>query len=231
MINYLYRLIIDDVTDICYSNALDFFPDNSRILDVGIGNGIMLEQYHSLIRSKNLEITGIDINRQYLKHCKKMIRKCSLEDKIEVYYAPVESYSPPEDEYYDYILFGMSFMLFEDQNYVLDRVTPWIKPDGGMVFFQTMFEDRSVFLDIVKPRLKYFTTIDFGRVTYKEDFYNLLKEKELPVTEDRILKREWFKGDYHLIISKPKKRKRKAPFNFPKGRSAHPSHAGRTHNR
>jgi len=41
MRNYLYKLIIDDVTDICYRNSLDYFPSGSRILDVGIGNGIM----------------------------------------------------------------------------------------------------------------------------------------------------------------------------------------------
>lgn len=39
MRNYLYKLIIDDVTDICYKNCLDYFPPESKILDVGIGNG------------------------------------------------------------------------------------------------------------------------------------------------------------------------------------------------
>ena len=54
MINYLYKLIIDDVTHMCYQNCLEYFPAGSRILDVGIGNGIMIRRYHDLIRSKNL---------------------------------------------------------------------------------------------------------------------------------------------------------------------------------
>ena len=203
MVNYLYNIIIDDVTNMCYGNCLDYFPDDSAILDVGIGNGAMLEQYHGTIRSKNLTITGIDINRQYLRHCKKLIRRYRLEDLIDVHYAPVESYLPPEEHYYDFIFFSMSFMLFQDQQLVLDRIKPWLKHDGGVVFFQTMFKDRSFLLDIVKPRLKYVTTVDFGRVTYEKDFFELLHEKDLAVTEDRVLKREWFRGEYRLIISEP----------------------------
>lgn len=203
MFNYLYNLVIDDVTDLCYDNCLNFFPDQSRILDVGIGNGSMIERYHPVIRSKKLKITGIDINRQYLRHCRELIRRHRLEDAIEVHFAPVESYAPPEDHYFDFVFFSMSFMLFRDQQLVLDRIKPWLKQDGGVVFFQTMFKNRSVLLDIVKPRLKYVTTVDFGRVTYEKDFFELLSDKEMAVTEDRVLRREWFRGEYRLIVSEP----------------------------
>ncbi|HQG31722.1 MAG TPA: class I SAM-dependent methyltransferase [Deltaproteobacteria bacterium] len=204
MRNYLYKLIIDDVTDICYKNCLDYFPPESKILDVGIGNGIMIRQYHDIIKSKGLQITGIDINRDYLKHCKSLIRQWELSDQIEVHYSPVESYAPPEDAYFDYILFSMSFMLFENQQLVLDRIKPWLKPHGKVVFFQTMFKDKSHLLEVIKPKLKYVTTIDFGRVTYDRDFYDLLDRSEISVTEDRMLKKEWFKGEYRLIISTPR---------------------------
>lgn len=211
MLNYLYKLIIDDVTDLSYGNCLEYFPENSKILDVGIGNGIMLEQYHSLIRSKKLKITGIDVNRQYLKHCRKLIRKCNLEDLIRVHDASVESYRPPKNHYYDYILFSMSFMLFDDQQLVLDRIKPWVKPQGEVIFCQTMFEDRSLFLDLVKPRLKYLTTIDFGKVTYKKDFFDLLDKQNMTVTESRVIKKELFKGEYHLIVSSPESGNGKRP--------------------
>jgi len=204
MRNYLYKLIIDDVTDICYKNCLDYFPPDSKILDVGIGNGIMIRQYHDVIKSKGLQITGIDINEDYLKHCRSLIRRWELGDQIEVHFSPVESYAPPEGEYFDYILFSMSFMLFEDQKLVLDRIKPWLKPYGKVVFFQTMFKDKSLLLEVIKPKLKYVTTIDFGRVTYDRDFYDLLDRSEISVTEDRMLKKEWFKGEYRLIISTPR---------------------------
>lgn len=201
MRNYLYKLIIDDVTDLCYKHTLSYFSPNSRILDVGIGNGIMIRKYHSLIRDKALHITGIDINRNYLNHCNSLISSWQLENNIHVLNEPVESYEPPETEYFDYILFSMSFMLFKDQQLVLDRIKPWLKPAGKVLFFQTMFKDRSLFMEVVKPRLKYLTTVDFGRVTYNNDFAALLEKKHLSVKEDRLLKKEWFKGEYHLYIS------------------------------
>lgn len=204
MRNYLYKLIIDDVTDICYKNCLDYFPSGSRILDVGIGNGIMIKDYHDTIRAKNLQITGIDINDGYLKHCRDMICEWDLTGNIEVQRASVEKYSPPEKGYFDYILFSMSFMLFDDQKFVLDRIKPWLKPRGEVVFFQTMFKDRSLFMELIKPRLKYVTSIDFGRVTYEKDFAALLDQKDIAITQDRMLKREWFKGEYHMIISAPR---------------------------
>jgi alpha-N-acetylglucosaminidase len=203
MINYLYNIIIDDVTNLCYGNCLDYFSDHSTILDVGIGNGAMLEQHHATIRLKNLKITGIDINRQYLSHCRKLIRRYRLEDAIDTHFAPVETYLPPGNHYFDFIFFSMSFMLFQDQQLVLDRIKPWLKPNGGVVFFQTMFKDRSILLEIVKPRLKYVTTVDFGRVTYEKEFFELLSEKDMTITEDRVLKREWFRGEYRLIVSEP----------------------------
>lgn len=214
MRNYLYKLIIDDVTDICYKNCLEYFPPDSRVLDVGIGNGIMIRQYHDLIKDKGLQITGIDINNDYLKHCESLIRRWKLGDQIEVHHSSVERYSPPEEGYFDYILFSMSFMLFEDQQLVLDRIKPWLKPYGKVVFFQTMFRDKSVFLEVIKPRLKYVTTIDFGRVTYEKDFYELLDRTDISVTEDRMLKKEWFKGEYRLIISSPRNGNGKRQFTF-----------------
>lgn len=204
MRNYLYKLIIDDVTDICYKNCLDYFPSGSRILDVGIGNGIMIKDYHDTIRAKNLQITGIDINDGYLKHCRDMICEWDLTGNIEVQRASVEKYSPPEKGYFDYILFSMSFMLFDDQKFVLDRIKPWLKPRGEVVFFQTMFKNRSLIMELIKPRLKYVTSIDFGRVTYEKDFAALLDQKDIAITQDRMLKREWFKGEYHMIISAPR---------------------------
>ncbi|HVN71534.1 MAG TPA: class I SAM-dependent methyltransferase, partial [Desulfomonilia bacterium] len=201
MKNYLYKLIINNVTDLCYDNSLNYFPPGSRILDVGIGNGLMLRKYHRLIKSKNLAMVGIDINKSYLSHCSNLIRICRLEDHVRIYHEPVECYEPPEPEYFDFILFSMSFMLFRDQELVLDRVRNWLRPGGKIIFFQTMFQDRSPFMEFIKPKLKYLTTVDFGRVTYDDGFFELLKKKMLTIDEDRHIKREWFKGEYRLIIS------------------------------
>lgn len=203
MKNRLYKFIIYDVTEQCYENCLNYFPEGSRILDVGIGNGAMLEKFHRLIRAKGLKLTGIDINKSYIDHCDRLIRTYSLEDHISIHHEPVEAYRPPENNYFDFVLFSMSFMLFSDQKLVLDRIRDCVRPGGEIVFFQTMFKDRSPLIEFVKPKLKYVTTIDFGRVTYERDFFALLREKKLSVCHDRLIKREWFKGEYRMIVASP----------------------------
>jgi alpha-N-acetylglucosaminidase len=203
MKNQLYKLIIKDVTNYCYENCLDYFSNDSSILDVGIGNGVMMKNYHSLIKAKRLRITGIDINKNYLNHCESLIRAYQLDSYIEIYNKSVETYEPPEKCYFDFILFSMSFMLFEDQELVLDLIKDWLKPGGKIVFFQTMFKEKLPLVDFIKPKLKYLTTIDFGRVTYEEDFFALLNAKNLSVSEDRLISSEWFKGEYRMIATSP----------------------------
>jgi SAM-dependent methyltransferase len=199
--NHAYNLFIRSATNHCYKNCLEYLPDNSSILDVGIGNGIMLKNYHSLIKGKGLKITGIDINKIYLAHCSSLIRGYQLENHVEILHVPVESYQPPRGQYFDFILFSMSFMLLVDQHLVLDRIRDWLKPGGKIIFFQAMFGRKYWFIDFIKPKLKYMTTVDFGSAIYEEDFFAVLNEKNLSVSEYRPVKKEWHKGLYCMIVA------------------------------
>lgn len=201
MRNWLYQLLINRITNECYRNSLDYFSNGSTILDVGIGNGIMIETFHSLIKSKRLRITGIDIDGDYLRHCRKLIKKYQLEDYIEVYHGSVESYDPVNKRCFDFVLFSISFMLLSDQQLVLDRIKDWLKPGGEIVFVQTMYKERARLVDIIKPKLKYLTTIDFGKATYERDFFALLNENGLAVREDRVLRKEWFNSQCRMIVA------------------------------
>lgn len=201
MKNTLYKLIIKRVTNYCYQNCLECFSQDKKILDVGIGNGVMLKNYHSQIKSKNLQITGIDINKNYLKHCDALIKAYDLENFINIYHESVENYEPPGQQFFDFILFSMSFMLFGNQQLVLDRIRPWLQPGGNVIFFQTMYKDKFPLMEVLKPKLKHLTTIDFGKVTYEKEFFELLEQNNLSVSEDRLIKKEWFKGEYRMIIT------------------------------
>ncbi|MBW1698004.1 MAG: class I SAM-dependent methyltransferase [Deltaproteobacteria bacterium] len=201
MRNHLYKWMIEEATDHCYRNCLNYFEHNSSILDVGIGNGLMMKTYHPLIKSKGLKITGLDINKAYLNHCDSLIHSYGLENHIRICNQPVETYIPLNGNCYDFILFSMSFMLLKDQKAVLQRVKNWLKPGGKVVFFQTIFKMKSKLMEYVKPRLRYITTIDFGSVTYENDFFKLLEETNLSILEDRLLKRKWFKGEYRMIVT------------------------------
>ena len=202
--NQLYQLLINSVTDLCYQNCLAYFADNASILDVGIGNGIMTRKYHRLIKSKNLKITGIDINQSYLNHCASLIKKYNLENNIQIYEEPVEAFKPREKNFYDTIFFSMSFMLFKDQDLVLDRIKDWVKPNGDVIFFQTMFPKRFRLMEVIKPNLRYLTGIEFGNITYASDFFELLDQKQFLTKENRLLKENWFQGEYRMIVASPK---------------------------
>lgn len=201
MRNFLYQLVIRDATHRCYQNCLCRIADNSQILDVGIGNGVMLQRFHKTIRDRGLRITGIDINRCYVDHCSSLIRSFGLENRVCIHQVPVEHYQPPRAKSFDVILFSMSFMLFAHQSMVLDRIKNWVKPGGRVLFFQTMFRDRNKWLEFIKPKLKYITTVDFGAVTYDQAFFSLLEKKQFTVLENHLVDRKWHKGDYRLITT------------------------------
>jgi ubiquinone/menaquinone biosynthesis C-methylase UbiE len=199
--NWLYQVLIHRTTNECYRNSLHHVPNDSRLLDVGIGNGIMLESFHPLIKSKGLRITGIDIDANYLKHCEELIRKHQLADYIDVCHGAAESYSPPQRGCFDTVLFCLSFMLLRDQRAVLRRARDWLKPGGQLIFTQAMFKRRSRLVDLVKPKLKYLTTIDFGQAIYEKDFFALLEETGLAIQMDRVLKGEWFNSQCRMIVA------------------------------
>ncbi len=198
----LYSLIVSDVTDGCYGSCLPVFPPAARVLDVGIGNGEMIKTYHELIRSKRLSTTGLDVNRDYLAQCKRLIDAYTLHEYIRTELTPVEAYAPPADGCFDCILFSMSFMLLKDPRLVLRRIRPWLAPGGQVVFVQTMFRNGSRLLDFVKPRLKYLTTVDFGRAIYEQDFLALLRSEGLQISKDRLIARNWFGGQRRMICAR-----------------------------
>lgn len=203
MFNNLYNLIFSDMSKLCYNNCLKLYPDNACILDVGIGNGLMIKKNHELIKNKNLSITGLDINRHYLEHCRKLINQYNLERQVRVIQESILKFTPPDNMAYDYIFFGQSFMLMDQQGEILERTKNWLKPEGKVVFFQTMFKNKSKLMEFVKPRLKFLTTVDFGKVTYEKDFYELLNQGNFCSCEDKLLKKNVFKGEHRLIVTKP----------------------------
>ncbi|MFP4083321.1 MAG: class I SAM-dependent methyltransferase [Desulfonatronovibrio sp.] len=203
MVNNLYNLIFSDMTRLCYNNCLQLYPQNAEILDVGIGNGVMIKKNHKLIKEKNLRITGLDINKHYLEHCRKMIIEFGLEQQVKAIRQSVLTFNPPKTHCYDYIFFGQSFMLMNDQKKILERTKDWLRPEGKVIFFQTMFKNKSKLMEFVKPRLKFLTTVDFGKVTYEKDFYALLDHGNFSSCEDKLLKKNVFKGEHRLIVTQP----------------------------
>lgn len=199
----IYEILVGSVTELCYGTSLNYFPQKAAILDVGIGNGFMIQRYHELVKAKELKITGIDISAEALTQCAHRVKAYGLEDHIELHQTSIENFRPEAAPKFDFIFFSMSFMLLEDQGLVLEQVRRMIPDHGEIVFFQTMYAKKLPLMNFIKPRLKYISGIEFGPVSYEEYFFALLAAHDLPVQEDRLLQDNWFQGQYRLIVAAP----------------------------
>lgn len=61
-------------------------------------------------------------------------------------------------------------------------ISEHLSRNGKIYFLLTLYDEKSQFnrfMEVVKPYLKYLTTVDFGKVTYKADFESFLDAKGL----------------------------------------------------
>jgi tRNA A58 N-methylase Trm61 len=176
----IYDVTLRPLTRGWYREVLGRLPEGARLLDVGIGTGGALAGNAKLVRSKQLQVTGIDIDADYVKRALKRIQEAGLDDNVQV---RLQSVYDHQGGPYDAVYFSASFMLLPEPERALRHVTTLLKPDGRVFFTQTFNERRSTLLEKAKPLLRKLTTIEFGRVTYEDDFLNTLKDGGLHLEE------------------------------------------------
>jgi hypothetical protein len=93
-------------------------------------------------------------------------------------------------------------MLMPDQRHALERARRLLRPSGRLMFTQTFEARRSRFVEWLKPRLRVLTTIDFGRVTYEDDFRALLAEAGISIDEVVSLS-EGKRRSFRLVVAAP----------------------------
>lgn len=132
----------------------------------------------SIIIEKDLKIDGVDYDVDYVKECQSNIRKSMLQDYITVYHTSILDFHGGP---YDAIYFSASLMILPNPVQALSHVKNMLTPSGKIYVTQTIEKNRSFFVELIKPLLKYISTIDFGNVTYEDDLLTAFKQANLNV--------------------------------------------------
>lgn len=177
---WVYDRAITGLTTGWYRAVLERLPHGAAVLDVGIGTGTSLVRCAEQVRAKNLQFTGLDIDRDYLSRCVEEVTRADLDAHV----TPVlESVYDHRGGPYDAAYFSASLMLLPDPVAALRHVTGLLAPGGRMYFTQTFHHARSPLRERFKPLLRHVVTIDFGRVTYEDEFRGVVADAGLELRE------------------------------------------------
>lgn len=195
----IYDAAILPLTTSWYAAVLGRVPEHARVLDVGIGTGGALVANAETLRAKNLVVTGIDIDADYIARCRRLVVERGLADRVE---PRLESAYDHRGGPYDAVYFSASFMLLPEPQRALEHASSLLTGHGRLYFTQTFENTRSPFMERLKPVLRALTTIDFGRVTYEDEF-----RAELETAGVELLEMERLGGNrarsYHLAVASP----------------------------
>ena len=183
-----------------YGAVLDRLPRGARLLDVGIGTGGALFTHVDRLRAQDLHVVGVDIDADYVARCRSEAARHGVADRVE---ARVESIYDHRGGPYDAAYFSASFMLLPDPPAAVRHVATLLRPGGRIFFTQTFEHERSPVMERMKPLLKRVTTIDFGRVTYEDDFVRQLAAAGADC-EERIVLHEGRRRSGLLMVTRPR---------------------------
>lgn len=190
----IYDAVIVRMTTHWYREVLLRLPPRTTILDVGIGTATSLIANRDLIVSKGLTIVGVDYDADYVKTAQASVAAYGLESHIQVVCCSIHDYQPPkspssnnqEEMRFDAIYFSGSFMILPEKAKALRRCVQWLTPHTGRVYFTQTFETKGFvgrMMPLVKKLLKFVLTIDFGDVTFEEDFRQVLGDADVKLLD------------------------------------------------
>ena len=141
------------------------------MLDIGTGTGLPLKEFMKI--SSASRVLAIDIDESYVKTA---TWRFIDDDRVEVQYMNFMDVDSGFQERFDVVYFGFSFMLMPDKPEALRKAAKLIKPNGKILLFLTLYDQPNKIVEFIKPKMKYFTSIDFGEAMYKTDMPKIFKD-------------------------------------------------------
>jgi Methyltransferase domain len=174
----IYDNAVTSFTTKWYAEVLDAVPEYSRLLDVGIGTGTALLANANRLRAKHITVIGVEYDENYAEKCRALVHERGLSSHISCVSCSFYDFKPPNGLLFDHVYFSGSFMILPDHAKAVRKAVDLLvdREDGRLFFTQTFELRKNSFLEWFKPTLAYLTTIDFGTVTYVEDFDEALRE-------------------------------------------------------
>jgi SAM-dependent methyltransferase len=174
----VYDGAITSFTTKWYAEVLDLLPENSRLLDVGIGTGTALLANASCLRAKCITVVGVDYDQSYVEKCRTLVAQNGLASQVTCICCSFYDFKPPDGLLFDHVYFSGSFMILPDRPRAVRKAVEMLvdREDGRLYFTQTFELRKNSILEWIKPAMTYLTTIDFGNVTYVEDFDEALHQ-------------------------------------------------------
>lgn len=194
--SFIYDTLILRLTSRWYTEVLNRVPEGATLLDVGIGTAGALLANAELVKQKGLHITGIDIDADYIERARGRLKDSLLKDCSAV---RLESVYDHHGGPYDVVCFSGSFMLLAEPEQALRHCCSLLNPDGRLYFTQTVQMRPARWMEILKPMLKWVTSIEFGRVTYEDEFRAQLKATGFEVEESTALGYHGNRASYIVV--------------------------------
>lgn len=146
-------------------------PDNSKILDVGIGTGYIYSQNSDLIKRKNIYVTGIDTDPGYIKHAKHSMIDADLESHVRLLNCDTYTTSKIDIDLgsFDFVIFSDSYSSISDVYSTITFCERYLNRIGIIIVASALFDKYDENIDWIKQRLIYVSSIDFGNMMIKED--------------------------------------------------------------
>ena len=186
----VYDVLIVKMTTRWYASVLKDLDRSSNLLDVGIGTATALRNNKSHVDAKDLRVAGVDHDARYIKAAERRIAgDAKLKGRVSVvcasvYDGQVLAALRPKGGF-DAAYFSGSLTLMPDPVEALQAVAAVVRPGGRIYVTQTYQKQATSVMRVVKPLLKYVTTIDFGRLTSTAEAERIFRASELELVEHK----------------------------------------------